>query len=359
MELKNFKWDQDADGIVTIFWDVPNRSMNVLTGSAITDLVAVADKVSSDASIKGLIITSGKKTGFCAGAALDEMEGNTQAAGAAKSPEEALASAYQGVMNFHKAFRKLETCGKPVAAAINGLALGGGLEVTLACHYRVVLDNPRIQLGLPEAKVGLLPGGGGTQRLPRLIGAQAALPLILQGTTVDPKKAVELKMVHTVSADPVAEAKRWMKATPVSVQPWDQKDFKIPGGGPYTPGGSQIVGSIVVHVTLDYSNLSFITAQSPYVALLRGEDFTASERAPRERVEFTVYGWSRRPLYVSGRDAWVLTEDLFTRIFASREPFWGRAAIGNDDYEVYFLNDRGGIYALGYRRTTPATATAQ
>jgi 3-hydroxyacyl-CoA dehydrogenase/enoyl-CoA hydratase/3-hydroxybutyryl-CoA epimerase len=239
MELKNFKWDQDADGIVTIFWDVPNRSMNVLTGSAIADLLAVADKVSTDASIKGLIITSGKKTGFCAGAALDEMEGNTQAAGAAKSPEEALASAYQGVMNFHKAFRKLETCGKPVAAAINGLALGGGLEVTLACHYRVVQDNPRIQLGLPEAKVGLLPGGGGTQRLPRLIGAQAALPLILQGTTVDPKKAVELKMVHTVSADPVAEAKRWMKATPVSVQPWDQKDFKIPGGGPYTPGGSQ------------------------------------------------------------------------------------------------------------------------
>ena len=239
MELKNFKWEQDADGIVTVFWDVPNRSMNVLTGSAIADLVAVAEKVSSDASIKGLVITSGKKTGFCAGAALDEMEGNTQAAGAAKSPEEALASAYQGVMNFHKAFRKLETSGKPVAAAINGLALGGGLEVTLACHYRVAQDNPRIQLGLPEAKVGLLPGGGGTQRLPRLIGVQQALPLILQGTPVDPKKAVELKLVHAVAADPVAEAKRWMKATPVSVQPWDQKDFKIPGGGPYTPGGSQ------------------------------------------------------------------------------------------------------------------------
>ena len=119
MNLTNFKWDQDADGIVTIFWDVPNRSMNVLTGSAISDLLAVADKVSTDATIKGLIITSGKKTGFCAGAALDEMEGNTQAA--AKSPEEALARQYQGVMAFHQAFRKLETCGKPVAAAINGL----------------------------------------------------------------------------------------------------------------------------------------------------------------------------------------------------------------------------------------------
>ncbi len=240
MELKNFKWDQDADGIVTIFWDVPGRTMNVLTGSAIADLVAVAEKVASDASITGLVITSGKANGFCAGAALDEMEGNTQAAGKAKSPEEALARQYQGVMAFHQAFRKLETCGKPVAAAINGLALGGGLEVTLACHYRVVTDNPKIQLGLPEAKVGLLPGGGGTQRMPRLIGAMAALPIILQGQSVDPQKALGLKLIHAVSKDPVADAKAWIKTKPNASQPWDQKDFKIPGGGPYSPGGGQV-----------------------------------------------------------------------------------------------------------------------
>jgi 3-hydroxyacyl-CoA dehydrogenase/enoyl-CoA hydratase/3-hydroxybutyryl-CoA epimerase len=238
MELKNFRWDQDADGIVTIFWDVPGRTMNVLTGSAVADLVAVAEKVASDASITGLVITSGKANGFCAGAALDEMEGNTQAA--AKSPEDALATAYQGVMRFHQAFRKLETCGKPVAAAINGLALGGGLEVTLACHYRVVTDNPKIQLGLPEAKVGLLPGGGGTQRMPRLIGAMAALPIILQGQSVDPQKALGLKLIHAVSKDPVADAKAWIKTKPEAVQPWDKKDFKIPGGGPYSPGGSQV-----------------------------------------------------------------------------------------------------------------------
>jgi 3-hydroxyacyl-CoA dehydrogenase/enoyl-CoA hydratase/3-hydroxybutyryl-CoA epimerase len=241
MELKNFKWDQDADGIVTLSWDVPGRSMNVLTTSAIAELAAVADKVANDASIKGLIITSGKTTGFCAGAALDEMEGNTQSTGTAKSPEEVMARAYQGVMAFHTAFRKLETCGKSVAAAINGLALGGGLEVTLACHYRVVVDNPKIQLGLPEAKVGLLPGGGGTQRLPRLVGAMAALPLLLQGASVDPQKALGMKLVHAVvpANDLIPNAKAWIKANPKAAQPWDAKDFKVPGGGPYSPGGSQ------------------------------------------------------------------------------------------------------------------------
>jgi signal transduction histidine kinase len=118
------------------------------------------------------------------------------------------------------------------------------------------------------------------------------------------------------------------------------------------PDGQRIVGTIAVHVTLDYSNLSFITAQSPYVALLRGEDLSTAERAPRERVEFTVYGWSRRPLYMSARATWPLTEDLFARISESRQPFWARAPSADDEYEVYFLNDRGGIYALGYRLTS-------
>jgi 3-hydroxyacyl-CoA dehydrogenase/enoyl-CoA hydratase/3-hydroxybutyryl-CoA epimerase len=240
MDLKNFKWDQDADGIVTLTWDVPGRTMNVLTGSAIADLLASAEKVTSDPTIKGLVITSGKSNGFCAGAALDEMEGN--ASGAAASPQDAIAARYAGVMRFHQALRKLETCGKPVAAAINGLALGGGLEVTLACHYRVVADNPKIQLGLPESKVGLLPGGGGTQRLPRLVGAMAAAPMLLQGTSVDPQKALGMKLVHAVVplADIVANAKAWVKANPKAAQPWDAKDFKVPGGGPFSPGGGQV-----------------------------------------------------------------------------------------------------------------------
>ena len=241
MELKNFKWDQDADGIVTLTWDVPGRTMNVLTSSAIAELAKVAETVAGDAAIKGLVITSGKANGFCAGAALDEMESGATFAGKPASPEEAVAARYQGVMQFHNALRKLETCGKPVAAAINGLALGGGLEVTLACHYRVVADNPKIQLGLPEAKVGLLPGGGGTQRLPRLVGAMQALPMLLQGTSVDPQKALGMKLVQAVAplAEIVANAKAWAKANPKAAQPWDAKDFKIPGGGPYSPGGGQ------------------------------------------------------------------------------------------------------------------------
>ena len=234
MNLTNFKWDQDADGIVTLTWDVPGRTMNVLTGSAIAEIAAVADKVASDAAIKGLVITSGKANGFCAGAALDEMEGSASRQPRPQSPEEAVKARFDGVMAFHHAARKLETCGKPVAAAINGLALGGGLEVALACHYRVAADNPKIQLGLPEAKVGLLPGGGGTQRLPRLIGAMQALPLLLQGTSVDPQKALGLKLVHKVApADQlVAEAKAWIKANPDAAQPWDKKDFACRAAGP-------------------------------------------------------------------------------------------------------------------------------
>ncbi len=243
MELTNFKWDLDADGIATLTWDVPGRSMNVLTGSAIGDLAKVAETMATDASVTGLVITSGKANGFCAGAALDEMEGTAGGTGLqTMTPQEAIAARYSGVMRFHTAMRKLETCGKPVAAAINGLALGGGLEVTLACHYRVVADNPKIQLGLPEAKVGLFPGGGGTQRLPRLLGAMQALPLLLQGQSVDPQKALALKLVHAVvpAGDLVANAKAWIKSKPDATQPWDKKEFKVPGGGPFSAGGSQV-----------------------------------------------------------------------------------------------------------------------
>ncbi len=242
MELKVFKWNQDADGIVTLTWDDPERSMNVLSNKALVDIGAVVVKVAGDAAIKGVVITSGKANGFCAGAALDEMEGAASGAGQPKSEEERVRQRYEGVLQFNMLLRKLETCGKPVVAAINGLALGGGLEVTLACHYRVVADNPRIQLGLPESKVGLLPGGGGTQRLPRLMGAQAATQLILTGNSLDPKTAEAQKVVHkVVPADQlIAEAKRWIKETPNAVQPWDRKGFEVPGGLPNDKGTSTV-----------------------------------------------------------------------------------------------------------------------
>ncbi|MBP6013852.1 MAG: enoyl-CoA hydratase/isomerase family protein [Alphaproteobacteria bacterium] len=242
MELKVFKWNQDADGIVTLTWDDPERTMNVLSNKALADIGVAIVKIVGDPSIKGTIITSGKANGFCAGAALDEMEGQASGAGAPKSEEERVRQRYEGVLQFNMLLRKLETCGKPIVAAINGLALGGGLEVTLACHYRVVADNPKIQLGLPESKVGLLPGGGGTQRLPRLMGAQPALGLIMQGGSLDPKAAAAQKVVHkVVPADQlIAEAKRWIKETPDPVQPWDKKGFEVPGGLPNDKGSSTV-----------------------------------------------------------------------------------------------------------------------
>ena len=242
MELKVFKWNQDADGIVTLTWDDPERSMNVLSNKALADIGAAIVKIAGDATIKGAVITSGKANGFCAGAALDEMEGAASGEGQPKSEEERVRQRYEGVLQFNMLLRKLETCGKPVVAAINGLALGGGLEVTLACHYRVVADNPKIQLGLPESKVGLLPGGGGTQRLPRLMGAQSAVQLILTGNSLDPKAAAGQKVVHkVVPADQLmAEAKRWIKETPDPVQPWDKKGFEVPGGLPNDKGTSTV-----------------------------------------------------------------------------------------------------------------------
>src|SRR6185503_15504706 len=218
-------------------WDMPEKPVNVLSMSTIAELSQVADKLGSDASIKGLVITSGKTTGFCAGADLDEM--GAFAGGGQPGAAEA---SYKLMMTLHQTFRKFETCGKPIAAAINGLALGGGLETVLACHYRILADDPRIRVGFPEAQVGLIPGGGGTQRLPRLIGAMNALPFMLEAQRVDPQKALGMGIVHKLApaAEVAAQAKAWIKGRPDAVQPWDKKDFRIPGGGPFSLSGAQV-----------------------------------------------------------------------------------------------------------------------
>jgi len=245
--MKTFKIDIDADGIALVTFDVPGRTMNTITADVRDDLHALVETLKSDAAIKGAVITSGKTTGFCAGADLGEMVGVLK--GAAGGGEAGLKAAFDAVWTMNGALRALETCGKPVAAAINGLALGGGLEITLACHYRVVADDNKITLGLPETQVGLFPGGGGTQRLPRLIGAQNALQAISQGKPWRPQEAKGMGVVHeVVPADQVvARAKEWVK-TGKGQQPWDAKEFKIPGGGPYHPAGIQtfIVGNAML-----------------------------------------------------------------------------------------------------------------
>ncbi len=239
--MKHFTLKTDKDGIALITFNSPDVSMNVLSGEVLGEILEWTDEVAANDAIKGAVITSGKDSAFCAGADLSGL-GSIFGEAAKLSADERSAMLYTEFFKIHTAFRKLETCGKPVAAAINALALGGGLEITLACHYRVAAsDNPKLKLGLPEAMVGVLPGGGGTQRLPRLIGAMNAFDLMLQGKQITADKALALGVIHAAvpGAELIENAKAWVKANPEAKQPWDADKFKIPGGGPYHPAGAQ------------------------------------------------------------------------------------------------------------------------
>ncbi|MDR3416223.1 MAG: 3-hydroxyacyl-CoA dehydrogenase NAD-binding domain-containing protein [Nevskia sp.] len=222
--LKTIRFELDADGIALITIDVPGRPMNVLTPDLEADLAAAISCIAAGASIKGVVITSGKANGFIAGADLKDL---VTAYG-----RDTAQQAYARSEKLSSLYRRLESCGKPVAAAINGLALGGGLELCLACHFRVLSDDPRAVLGLPEVKVGLLPGAGGTQRLPRLIGIANALPLMLGGEPVAPQQALKLGMVHALAppAQLLDSARQWILGGPKPEQPWDVKGFRVPGG---------------------------------------------------------------------------------------------------------------------------------
>ena len=239
--MQHFTLETDDDGIALITFDSPGVSMNVISPAVVEEIEEWVDAIIRNEDITGAVITSGKDNAFCAGADLSGL-GNTFAGLAKLSPEERNEKLYNELFKFNAVLRKLETCGKPVAAAINALALGGGLEITLACHYRIAAsDNTKMKLGLPEAMVGVLPGGGGTQRLPRLIGAMNAFDLMLQGKQIRVDKAHMLGVIHDVapSAELVARAKAWVKANPGAKQPWDGDKFRLPGGGPYTPKGAQ------------------------------------------------------------------------------------------------------------------------
>lgn len=230
-------------GIAILTIDVPDRPMNVVTADFLSELAECVQRVSEDDAVQGAVIASGKDS-FFAGADLKQL---VQIFDSGMSAE----ALYSEVRGYQQTLRALETCGKPVAAAINGTALGGGLEICLACHYRVAADNPRAVLGLPEVQVGLLPGAGGTQRLPRMIGLEKALPLLLQGTHLKPKKAAEIGIVDAMVApgEEMAAAKRWVSENGNAEQPWDRKGFRVPGGaGLMHPGALQtlMVGTALV-----------------------------------------------------------------------------------------------------------------
>ncbi len=228
------KYSVDSDGVAILAIDLPGKSMNVLTPELMDDLETLVKHAAADPAVKGAVITSAKKA-FIAGADIKDM---VTAYDRGVTVQEAFAFSNQ----LNRRFRAMETCGKPIAVAMNGLALGGGLEVCLACHYRVMTDDPRAVVGFPEVNIGLLPGAGGTQRLPRLIGVAEALPLILQAKNVNSQKALELGIVHELApADQVLErARKWVLEKGDPVQPWDKKDFKLPGGaGVMTPRNAQ------------------------------------------------------------------------------------------------------------------------
>ncbi|MEX2126315.1 MAG: 3-hydroxyacyl-CoA dehydrogenase NAD-binding domain-containing protein [Woeseia sp.] len=245
--MKTIDFQTGADGIAVVTIDVKDRPMNVMTPELLEDLAAAVDKLATDDEVKGAVITSAKES-FMAGADLldlvDTFEQRTDAR-----------EVYEWCRGFQQTLRKLEACGKPVAAAINGTALGGGLEICLACHYRVAGEHPGAVLGLPEVQVGLMPGGGGTQRLTRLIGIEPTLRLITEGRHVKPAEALELGFIHAVvsAGVEISAARHWVLEAadrdPPSGQPWDEKGFRIPGGaGLMNPAAiqTQMVGAALL-----------------------------------------------------------------------------------------------------------------
>ncbi len=212
MNLKNFRFETDADGIALLTWDMPDRAMNVLNPDVIAELGQAIDTVASDEAIKGCVVTSGKDT-FSAGADLTMLQAGAKEYAKVlkeRGEEEAMRLFVDNAGALSRLYRKLETSGKPWAAAINGTCLGGGFELALACHYRVMSESDKARVGLPEIKVGLFPGAGGTQRVARLMQTGDALQMLFKGEQIRPAAALKMNLVHAVApaGEIVAQSQR-------------------------------------------------------------------------------------------------------------------------------------------------------
>jgi len=241
MAFTNFGLDVDDDGIAVVTWDVPNRSMNIIDVKVIEELAAIVEKIAADAAVKGAVVTSAKDT-FCAGADLTLLQtlSRTYAELVKTQGEEAAASRlFEESRRLSQLYRRIETCGKPFVAAVNGTALGGGFELCLACHHRVAADNPKTRVGLPEIKVGLFPGAGGTQRVARLAAPADALPMLLKGDQLRLDRAKSMKLIDAIvpAGDLIKAAKQWIKAGGKAKAPWDVDGFRLPGGPVYSKAG--------------------------------------------------------------------------------------------------------------------------
>ena len=248
--MTEFHFELADDGIATITWDCPDKSMNVLSMEGAQELNDHIDRILSDDAIKGAVITSGKPD-FAAGMDLNVLAG---------MKENGAEGVFEGVMSLHHILRKIERAGmdpktnkggKPIAAALPGTALGIGLELPLSCHRIFAADNPKAKIGLPEIKVGIFPGSGGTTRFVRKLGLMGASQYLLQGKMVDPKAAKGAGIIDEVVDDPVAAAREWVANAKDAdlVKPWDAKGYKMPGGAPYHPAGFMnfVGGNAMVH----------------------------------------------------------------------------------------------------------------
>jgi 3-hydroxyacyl-CoA dehydrogenase/enoyl-CoA hydratase/3-hydroxybutyryl-CoA epimerase len=238
--MTDFTYSVDAEGVATISWDVAAKSMNVMSLQGFAELDAHIDTALADTAVKGVIITSAKKD-FAGGMDLNVL---------AQMKEGGAQAVFDGVLSMHKILRKIERAGmdaktlkgaKPIVAALPGTALGIGLELPLACHRIIAADNPKAKIGLPEIMVGIFPGGGGTTRVARKLGAMMAAPILLEGKLSDPKAAKAAGLIDEVvpAADLLSRAREWILAAKDAdlVKPWDQKGYKFPGGAPYHPAG--------------------------------------------------------------------------------------------------------------------------
>jgi 3-hydroxyacyl-CoA dehydrogenase / enoyl-CoA hydratase / 3-hydroxybutyryl-CoA epimerase len=237
----NFKLDIDTDGIALITWDQPSRSMNLITLDTVEEFGAIVEKVASEATIKGAVITSGKDT-FCGGADLTMLESLARTfSEIANSQGEDVAAArlFEESRKLSLIFRRLETSGKPWVAALNGTAVGGGFELALSCHHRIAAQNPKTRVSLPEIKVGLFPGAGGTTRLARMLPPADALQYLLRGDQLTVERAKAMKLIDAVvpPADLITAAKDWIKAGGKARNPWDVDGYKLPGGPVYSKAG--------------------------------------------------------------------------------------------------------------------------
>ncbi|MGB0095511.1 MAG: 3-hydroxyacyl-CoA dehydrogenase NAD-binding domain-containing protein [Solirubrobacteraceae bacterium] len=224
------RWEQGEDGIVVLTLDDPNQSANTMNEAYARSMAATVDRLEAEKdTITGVVIASAKKT-FFAGGDLNDL---------IKATQEDAPRIAAGVRELKAQLRRLETLGKPVVAAINGAALGGGLEIALACHHRVIVDDASAVIGFPEVQLGLLPGAGGVTRTVRMLGIlNALMQALLQGQRHRPGKAKELGLVDEIvpkREDLIPAAKAWIKENPEASQPWDRDGYKLPGGTPSNP----------------------------------------------------------------------------------------------------------------------------